>query len=270
MGIQIFQVDAFTDKPFAGNPAAVCILPEPRSDNWMQNVAQEMNLSETAFLHKQEDGFSLRWFTPAVEVDLCGHATLASAHILWETGMLNPQEQARFHTRSGLLTAERKGEEADKIHPIELNFPATPEEPTHAPPGLSEALGVTFEYIGKNKFDYLVEVDSEQVVRNLKPDFAMLRRLSSRGIMVTSVASSSEYDFVSRFFAPGAGIDEDPVTGSAHCCLGPYWRTRLGKEEFVAYQASERGGVVRVRVAGDRVYLGGRAVTVLRGELLDS
>jgi PhzF family phenazine biosynthesis protein len=264
MGIQIFQVDAFTDKPFAGNPAAVCILPEQRSDNWMQNVAQEMNLSETAFLHKQEDGFSLRWFTPAVEVELCGHATLASAHILWETETLNSEEQARFHTRSGLLTAERKGKE------IELNFPATPEEPTDVPPGLSEALGVIFKYIGKNKFDYLVEVDSERVVRNLKPDFAMLRRLSSRGIMVTSVASSSEYDFVSRFFAPGAGIDEDPVTGSAHCCLGPYWRTRLGKEEFVAYQASARGGVVRVRVAGDRVYLGGRAVTVLRGELLDS
>lgn len=261
MGIAIYQVDAFTDKPFAGNPAAVCILSEPRTESWMQNVAQEMNLSETAFLREQADGFGLRWFTPAVEVDLCGHATLASAHVLWETGMLSAQEQARFHTRSGLLTAERKGEE------IELNFPATPEEPTEAPPGLSEALGVTFRYIGRSKFDYLVEVDSEQVVRSLAPDFALLRRLSIRGIMVTSVATSSGYDFVSRFFAPGAGIDEDPVTGSAHCCLGPYWRARLGKEELVAYQASERGGVLRVRVAADRVYLGGRAVTVLRGEL---
>jgi PhzF family phenazine biosynthesis protein len=261
MGIAIYQVDAFTDKPFAGNPAAVCILSEPRTESWMQNVAQEMNLSETAFLREQADGFGLRWFTPAVEVDLCGHATLASAHVLWETGMLSAQEQARFHTRSGLLTAERKGEE------IELNFPATPEEPTEAPPGLSEALGVTFRYIGRSKFDYLVEVDSEQVVRSLAPDFALLRRLSIRGIMVTSVATSSGYDFVSRFFAPGAGIDEDPVTGSAHCCLGPYWRARLGKEELVAYQASKRGGVLRVRVAADRVYLGGRAVTVLRGEL---
>jgi PhzF family phenazine biosynthesis protein len=261
MGIAIYQVDAFTDKPFAGNPAAVCILSEPRTESWMQNVAQEMNLSETAFLREQADGFGLRWFTPAVEVDLCGHATLASAHVLWETGMLSAQEQARFHTRSGLLTAERKGEE------IELNFPATPEEPTEAPPGLGEALGVTFRYIGRSKFDYLVEVDSEQVVRSLAPDFALLRRLSIRGIMVTSVATSSGYDFVSRFFAPGAGIDEDPVTGSAHCCLGPYWRARLGKEELVAYQASERGGVLRVRVAADRVYLGGRAVTVLRGEL---
>jgi PhzF family phenazine biosynthesis protein len=263
MGVPIFQADAFTDEPFAGNPAAVCILPEPRGERWMQNVAKEMNLSETAFLRKQKDGFDLRWFTPAVEVDLCGHATLASAHILWEIAMLGAQEQARFHTRSGLLTAERKGQQ------IELNFPATPDEPVETPPGLSEALGVTFKYVGESKFDYLVEVDSEEVVRGLKPDFALLRSLSMRGIMVTSIASSSGYDFVSRFFAPGAGIDEDPVTGSAHCCLGPYWSRRLGKQEFAAYQASARGGVVRVRLAGDRVYLGGRAVTVLRGELVD-
>ena len=264
MAIAIFQADAFTDKPFAGNPAAVCILSEPRSENWMQNVAKEMNLSETAFLRKQEDGFTLRWFTPAVEVDLCGHATLASAHILWEIGMLSTQEQARFHTRSGLLTAERKGKE------IELNFPATLEEQTDAPPGLSEALGAIFKYVGKSKFDYLVEVDSEEIVQNLKPNFTLLRTLPVRGIMVTSASSSSDYDFVSRFFAPGAGIDEDPVTGSAHCCLGPYWRARLGKAELMAYQASERGGVIRVRVAGDRVHLAGRAVTVLRGKLVDS
>jgi PhzF family phenazine biosynthesis protein len=259
--MKIYQVDAFTDRPFAGNPAAVCVLPEPRDEGWMQNVAREMNLSETAFLLRREDGFDLRWFTPAVEVDLCGHGTLASAHILWEVGLLDVEEQARFHTRSGLLTAERKGEE------IELNFPATPDEPADAPPGLGEALGVSFNYIGRSTFDYLVEVDSEEVVRNLRPDFTLLRTLSIRGIMVTSVATSPGYDFVSRFFAPGAGIDEDPVTGSAHCCLGPYWSRKLGKETFVAYQASERGGVVRVRLAGDRVYLGGRAVTVLRGEL---
>ena len=262
MGVAIFQVDAFTDKPFAGNPAAVCILPEPRVESWMQNVAKEMNLSETAFLYKQEDGFSLRWFTPAAEVELCGHATLASAHILWEIGMLSVQEQARFYTRSGLLTAERRGEE------IELDFPATPEKPTPAPPGLSEALGASFKYTGMSKFDYLVEVDSEDVVRSLKPDFALLRRLSSRGVIATSAATSSGYDFVSRFFARAVGIDEDPVTGSAHCCLGPYWSRRLGKMELVAYQASERGGVVRVRVATDRICLGGRAITVLRGELL--
>ena len=262
MGIAIFQVDAFTDKPFAGNPAAVCLLSQPRSAGWMQNVAQEMNLSETAFLHQQEHGFDLRWFTPAVEVDLCGHATLASAHVLWESGQLSAGEAARFHTRSGLLTAERKGER------IELNFPATPESPSDVPPGLSEALGVRFKYVGKSKYDYLVEVDAEAVVRNLKPDLALLRTLSIRGIMVTSVAAS-EYDFVSRFFAPGAGVDEDPVTGSAHCCLGPYWSRQLGKKELLAYQASARGGVVRVRVAGERVYLGGQAVTVLRGELID-
>ncbi len=264
MGIKIFLVDAFTDKAFAGNPAAVCILTEPRDEIWMQNVAQEMNLSETAFLLKREDGFNLRWFTPAVEVELCGHATLASAHILWEIGLLGPREQARFHTHSGLLTAKQKGDE------VELNFPATPEEATSAPRGLSEALGVVPTYIGMSKFDYLVEVDSERTVRNLRPDFALLRTLSFRGVMVTSSADSPQYDFVSRFFAPGAGIDEDPVTGSAHCCLGPFWSRRFGKNEFIAYQASQRGGVVRVRVAGDRVYLGGRAVTVLRGELVDT
>lgn len=262
MGLQIFQVDAFTDKPFAGNPAAVCILPAPRDEAWMQNVAREMNLSETAFLHQQKDGFNLRWFTPAVEVDLCGHATLASAHVLWEAGLLAPQEQARFHTRSGLLVATCSEDG------IELDFPATPDKPADASPGLVEALGVAPEYVGKSEFDYLVEVDSEEAVRSLRPDFAMLKTLTIRGIMVTSSADSSEYDFVSRFFAPGAGIDEDPVTGSAHCCLGPFWSRRFGKNEFVAYQASERGGVVRVRVEGQRVHLGGQAITVLRGELV--
>ena len=263
MGLKIFQVDAFTDKPFTGNPAAVCILTEPRDAIWMQNVAREMNLSETAFLCEQKDGFNLRWFTPTVEVDLCGHATLASAQILWEIDLLTPQEQAKFYTRSGLLTAERKGDL------IELNFPATPNESANAPPELSMALGITPKYIGKSKFDYLVEVDSEEIVRNLKPDFTLLKTLQVRGIIVTSSAKSSGYDFVSRFFAPAEGIDEDPVTGSAHCCLGPFWRERLGKNEFIAYQASERGGIVHVRVSNKRVYLGGQAVTVLRGELID-
>jgi PhzF family phenazine biosynthesis protein len=262
MAQTIFQVDAFTDKPFAGNPAGVCILPEPRDEGWMQNVAREMNLSETAFLLKEQDGFNLRWFTPAVEVDLCGHATLASAHILWEAGYLKPEEQARFNTRSGLLTAERQGDW------IEMNFPATPEEPAEAPADLIEALGVPAAYVGKNRFDYLVEVDSEEVVRNMQPDFTLLLKVSARGIMVTSIPSTQDYDFVSRFFAPQVGINEDPVTGSAHCCLGPYWSKRLEKNEFVAYQSSPRGGVIRVRVDGDRVYLGGQAVTVLRGELI--
>ncbi|UCC86854.1 MAG: PhzF family phenazine biosynthesis protein [Anaerolineales bacterium] len=262
MGQTIFQVDAFTQVPFKGNPAGVCILPEPGDEGWMQDVASEMNLSETAFLYRQEDGYNLRWFTPAVEVELCGHATLASAHILWETGHLKPGEMARFHTRSGLLTGERKWDW------IELNFPATPEKPVTPPKDLARALGVEPKYIGGSRFDYLVEVDSEETLRNMQPDFILLGQVSTRGVMVTSLAASPKYDFVSRFFAPGVGINEDPVTGSAHCCLGPYWSQRLDRDEFVAYQASARGGIVRVRVSGDRVYLGGQAVTVLRGELL--
>jgi len=263
MGLKIFQADAFTDKAFAGNPAAVCILTDPRDDAWMQNLAREMNLSETAFLHKQEDGYGLRWFTPTVEVALCGHATLASAHILWETAMLAPREQARFHTLSGLLTAERKG------NWIELNFPATPEQQATPPPRLMEALSVAPKYVGKSKFDYLVEVDTEETVRNMKPEFGLLRAMQVRGVMVTSQATMAGYDFVSRFFAPGSGIDEDPVTGSAYCCLGPFWSKRLGKNELTAFQASRRGGTVRVRVRDDRVYLSGQAVTVFRGELAD-
>ena len=221
----------------------------------------EMNLSETAFLHGQADAYNLRWFTPAIEVDLCGHATLASAHVLWEAGYLKRDEPARFSTRSGLLTAECKGGW------IELDFPAELEERVTAPSDLGRALGVTPTYVGKNRFDYLVEVVSEETVRNLKPDLALLGDIPARGFIVTSLASTQRFDFVSRFFAPRAGINEDPVTGSAHCCLGPFWGPRLKKNEFVAYQASARGGVVRVRLSGDRVVLGGQAVTVLRGEL---
>jgi len=262
MGVPLYQVDAFTEKPFSGNPAAVCLLPQAREAPWMQAVAKEMNLSETAFLLKQEDGYNLRWFTPAVEVDLCGHATLASAHILWETGILRREEQARFHTRSGLLTAVSKGGE------IELNFPAKTEEPAETPAGLLEALKVKAKYIGKSKFDYLVQVDSEETVRGLKPDFPALKNIPVRGVIVTSRAGSPGYDFISRFFAPAAGVNEDPVTGSAHCTLGPFWSRQLGKKEFLAYQASERGGTLRVRIAGDRVYLGGKAVTLFKGDLI--
>jgi len=262
MGQTIYQVDAFTSRAFAGNPAAVCILPAPAPEAWMRDVAREMNLSETAFLVPKEDGFNLRWLTPAVEVQLCGHATLASAHILWETGVLKPEESARFHTLSGLLKAERNGEW------IELDFPAVTEEPAIPSDELVSALGITPRYVGKSQFDYLVEVDSEQTVRNLHPDFALLKRTKTRGVIVTARADGDEFDFVSRFFAPGAGIDEDPVTGSSHCVLGPYWAKQLGKTEFVAYQASARGGVVKVALAGDRVKLGGQAVTVLRGELV--
>ena len=262
MGITVYQVDAFTEKPFRGNPAAVCMLSEPGDPAWMQDVAREMNLSETAFIYRRDDGFNLRWFTPAVEVELCGHATLASAHVLWEFGLLGKDEKARFHTASGLLTAQRKENE------IELNFPATPPEAVHAPEGLEDALEIEAGYVGKSRYDYLIEVDSEGAVRNLKPDFGKLRDLPVRGIMVTSAASTEGFDFVSRFFAPGAGVDEDPVTGSAHCTLGPFWRDRLKKDEMMAYQASARGGVVRVRVESERVFLSGHAVTILRGELL--
>ncbi len=261
MGIRIVQVDAFTDKPFAGNPAAVCVLSQRRDDRWLQDVAREMNLSETAYLWKREDGFDLRWFTPAMEVDLCGHATVASAHVLWEDSHLPQGVQARFHTRSGLLTADRAGEW------IELDFPAKAEEPAEAPAGLREALGVVPKYVGRNQFDYLVELDSEAALRGLKPNFTQLGTLPVRGVIVTSRSDSPQFDFVSRFFAPAAGINEDPVTGSAHCCLGPFWSNRLKKKEMLAYQASARGGVIRVRVNGDRVHLGGQAVTVLRGEL---
>lgn len=262
MSLPLFQVDAFTDQPFAGNPAAVCLLNEPGDPAWMQHIAREMNLSETAFLCKQDDGYSLRWFTPAVEVDLCGHATLASAHILWEQGYLPADAQARFHTKSGLLTAERNG------NWIELNFPAKPEQPAETISGLQEALGATPVYIGMSQFDCLVEVESEQVVRALQPDLIQLAAIPVRGLIVTSRASTPGYDFVSRFFGPRVGVPEDPVTGSAHCVLSPFWSKRLGREELIGYQASPRGGVVRVRLDGDRVRLGGQAVTVLRGELV--
>jgi PhzF family phenazine biosynthesis protein len=264
MGLTIIQVDAFTNTPFTGNPAAVCILPEERNDQWMQNVAREMNLSETAFLLRQPDGFNLRWFTPTVEVDLCGHATLASAHVLWESGHLKSDEQARFYTRSGLLTAERQGEW------IELNFPATPAEPADTPDHLLQAIGVPALYVGKNRFDYLLELDSEEVVRHIQPNYSLLLTVPARGVIVTSRASTPGYDFVSRFFGPQVGVNEDPVTGSAHCCLAPYWSHKLGKDSMLAYQASPRGGTLRVRVDGDRVRLGGQAVTVLRGELVGS
>lgn len=272
MGQTIIQVDAFTNQPFAGNPAAVCVLPAPQEDSWMQNVAQEMNLSETAFLIRQDNGFNLRWFTPAVEVPLCGHATLASAHVLWSEGHLSSDEAAHFHTKSGLLIAKQQGDW------IELDFPVNHSEETVALPELSEALGVPIKSVFKNSLGYLVEVESEDLVRQMQPNFGLLKKLPVANVIVTSLThEASEYDFVSRFFAPGLGIDEDPVTGAAHCCLAPFWRDRIGKDEFLAYQASSRGGVVKVRYTGSnslrdsfasRVFLAGQAITVMRGELI--
>jgi PhzF family phenazine biosynthesis protein len=228
----------------------------------MLDVAREMNLAETAFLVKQKDGYDLRWFTPAIEVDLCGHATLASAHVLWEDGHLPKSAQARFHTKSGLLTADQRGAW------IQLDFPATPAKPAASPTGLADALGANPLFIGKSPFDYLVEVESESTVRMLKPNLAALAEIEARGVIVTARGdASSKYDFVSRFFAPQSGVPEDPVTGSAHCALAPYWSAKLGKQELVAFQASPRGGELRLRVAADRVKIGGQAVTVLRGEL---
>src|SRR5437879_5498218 len=262
MGLTIVQVDAFTSTPLAGNPAAVCVLPAPRDERWMQDVAREMNLSETAFLLAENTGYRLRWFTPAEEVALCGHATLASAHVLWEDGHLAAGAPARFHTQSGLLTAERRGDW------IELDFPATPAAPAPPPAGLAAALRAGTRWVGRSKFDYLVELETEAAVRGLKPDLAALERVDARGVIVTSRATTPGFDFVSRFFAPQAGVPEDPVTGSAHCALAPFWSERLHKAELTGYQASARGGVVRVRLAGDRVVLGGQAVTVLRGDLV--
>lgn len=259
----IIQVDAFADRPFTGNPAAVCVMPAPRDEGWMQSVAMEMNLSETAFLHPEDGGWRLRWFTPATEVALCGHATLASAHVLWEQGALAPSDEARFHTKSGLITCRR---DAGMIW---MDFPAKPEQPAEPIAGLAEALGVAPTYVGRSHFDVLVEVASEDEVRALVPDIRALRGVQARGVIVTARAQGGAYDFVSRFFAPAAGVDEDPVTGSAHCVLAPYWAGKLGRAELTGYQASRRGGSVRVRSAGDRVHLGGRAITMLRGELAE-
>src|SRR5262245_5147179 len=221
MSQPIFQIDAFTDKPYSGNPAGVCILEKPADETWMQNVAMEMNLAETAFLHPIAGGWNLRWFTPTVEVDLCGHATIASTHALLETGKLRADETARFGTKSGWLGAWRDGDW------IELDFPATPATSAEAPAGLIEALGAKPRAVARSKFDYLVELESEATVRDLRPDFARLAKIDSRGVIVTARSDDPVFDFVSRFFAPQSGIDEDPVTGSSHCALGPYWRERL-------------------------------------------
>ncbi len=261
MTTRILQVDAFSNQTFCGNPAAVCLLAEPQPEKWMQAVASEMNLSETAFVWPVENGYSLHWFTPKFEVDLCGHATIASAHAMWTEGIVTAGKSISFETKSGKLTAEQRDDW------IELDFPSTPPVQCETIHAVEDALDVQPSFVGRTKFDSFVVVDSEDLLKALQPDFRKLAEVAARGIIVTSQASSKDFDFVSRFFAPAAGIDEDPVTGSAHCALAPYWSKVLDKTSMTAYQASSRGGVVRVRQQGDRVILGGQAVTVLRGEL---
>ena len=261
MSLTITTVDAFTNTMFSGNPAAVTVLPEPRPEAWMQSLAMEMNLAETAFLSKQEDGsYGLRWFTPAVEVDLCGHATIAAAHVLWQTGALDEGEVARFYTRSGLLTAAKRGDW------VELDFPATPVTGCEAPAGLLESLRITPAFVGRSKFDYFLEV-SEADLRSVTPDYGLMGRVAARGVIITSTSADTAYDFRSRFFAPASGINEDPVTGSAHCALAPYWEAKVGKTTMVAHQSSPRGGTVKVEVKGERVLISGQAVTVLTAQL---
>lgn len=262
MNTTLHVVDAFTNQPFAGNPAAVCVLDLPRDEAWMKLVAREMNLSETAFLHPIEGGWSLRWFTPAVEVRLCGHATLASAFVLWETGVAGMNEELRFHTLSGWLTCRRDGEW------IEMDFPAKDCAPCAVPDELAKALGCKVQFAGLNGMDYLVEVADEKSLRSLEPDFTALAKLPVRGVIVTCRSESPEFDFISRFFAPAAGVNEDPVTGSAHCALGPWWQAKLGKSDFTAFQASERGGIVKLSVRDDRVMLRGQAVMMSKLILL--
>lgn len=260
--VPCFQVDAFTDRPFAGNPAAVCLLETEADNQWMQSVAAEMNLAETAFIRPIGDRYSLRWFTPEVEVDLCGHATLAASHVLWTESMRPADAPIEFQTRSGVLTCIRGGDG------IEMDFPALTVKPVDPAPELLAALGTDAEWTGRTKFDDVVLLHDAAAVRALKPDFRRLYEVTMRGVMVTAISDDLNADFVSRFFAPRVGIDEDPVTGSAHCCLGPFWAARLGRNELTGYQASKRGGYVGLRMSGDRVQLIGQAVTVLRGELL--
>lgn len=266
MGFPLFLADVFTKAPFAGNPASVCLVTEPRSDQWMQHVAREMNLSETAFVSQQADGFHLRWFTPLLEVDLCGHATLASAHILWEAGYLNQERSVHFQTRSGIMTVQQTQiEEA----PLELDFPAKSVEAAEPFSDLKKALHVPVVSTWKAKNGiYLIETDTEQTVRTMRPDIRALAQLPIRSVILTSRSSTPGYDFVSRYFAPRLGIDEDPVTGFAHCYLGPFWSQQLNKTHLLAYQASERGGLLHLRVLEGHLYLSGQVTTIFRGELL--
>lgn len=257
--LRYFVVDAFASRPFTGNPAAVVPLDHWPADQWLQNIALEMNLSETAYFVRRDQEFELRWFTPATEVDLCGHATLATAKVISHLGLWRSNSELVFASRSGPLRAQVREQS------IELDFPLTPEQPAEPPAELIGSLGVTPKYVGRSSFDYLIEVETDDEVRGLTPDFNRLASVACRGVIVTARSQSPPYDFISRFFAPAAGVNEDPATGSAHCCLASYWQQQLGKSSFHAYQASARGGVLRVEVEGDRVRLGGQAFLFAEG-----
>ena len=262
MSVPLYQVDAFASKAFQGNPACVCLMEEQRPDEWLQSVAAEMNLSETAFVWRDRGHFRLRWFTPTTEVKLCGHATLAASHILWESKWLPSGQVAHFETLSGHLEAMQIADH------IRLDFPASPPIETKPPPHLLDTLGLSATYFGSDGSFCLIEVETEEQVRQLRVDFLRLNQVVSEDVIVTAVSESGDQHFVSRCFAPMSGIDEDPVTGSAHCVLGPYWSERLGRTQLVGFQASDRGGFVNVEMQEQRVHLAGAAVTISRGELL--
>ncbi len=261
MRLPLHLVDAFADGPFTGNPAAVVRLDAARDEAWMQSLAMEMNQAETAFVRRLDDGWSLRWFTPRAEVDLCGHATLASAHALWHHhGETEPV--LRFDTRSGVLTARRDDDA------ITLDFPAIASREADPMAELEAALGVRPVEVHRGRFDLMCVLEDAATLRALDPDLGAIARLDARGVIVTAPGDVDGIDFVSRFFAPALGVPEDPVTGSAHCALAPWWSARLGRDTLVGRQCSPRGGTVRCRLVGDRVELTGRAVTTLQAEVL--
>jgi PhzF family phenazine biosynthesis protein len=262
MQAELHLVDTFTSSPFRGNTAGVCIPDSPADAAWMQQAAAELKHSETAFLFPDGEKWNLRWFTPEKEVDLCGHATLAAAFVLWETGRVPPATAITFETLSGALTV-RQYEDW-----ISMDFPAEPASTLMPVPGLGRALGVEPLYYGRNRFDILVELPLADDVCSLEPDMNAISAIHARGIIVTAASDLPHFDFVSRFFAPSVGIPEDPVTGSAHCCLAPYWGAKLGKTEMTGFQCSARGGSVRVRLNGDRVLVEGHAVHMFSGKML--
>lgn len=259
----IFQINAFTTTPFSGNPAAVCLLDAPKDMPWMQRMTQEMNQPVTAFVSPRKNNeYDLYWFTPTTELNLCGHGTLGSAHILWEQKHVKPDECIQFHTKSGLLTVKQVNEG------IQLDFPANPVQKSEIPAELEQAIQVPFRNVVKNTLGYIVEVETEEVVKKLKPNLDLLSVIPVTGIIVTSLSSSPDFDFISRYFAPRIGINEDPVTGSAHCGLGPYWGKKLQKKRLIGYQASYRGGKVNVELVENRVLLTGQALTIFQGKLM--